>query len=107
MRAAEATKRGANAGYRGRTAIAVLAALAVLLAGFIALVEMIYHSKSAAAGTSLELFGLALEVGTARPWVMALLACFLGLGLLAAALRPVRRAWAQVNAAVQASEGQA
>ncbi len=84
------------------------AALAVLLGGFVTLVEMTYHLKSAGTGgTSFGLFGLELEVGTARPWVLAVLALVLGLGLLLAALRPVRGAWAQVNAAVQASEGQA
>ena len=54
-----------------------------------------------------ELFGLELEVGSARTWVLAVVAFFVGLGLLLAALRPVRRAWAQVHAAVQTAEGQA
>jgi hypothetical protein len=63
------------------------AALALLLAGFVALVEMTYNLKSAdASGTSFELFGLALEVGTARPWVLR--AGLPAARLLLAALRP-------------------
>ena len=84
------------------------AALAVLLAGFIALVEMTYHLESAEElGTQFALFGLPVEVGATQPWVLATVVFVLGLGLFLATLRLVRRAWAQVNAALQATEAQA
>lgn len=84
------------------------AALAVLLAGFIALVEMTYHLESAAElGAQFVLFGLPVAVGSVGSWVLATLVFFVGLALFLATLRVVRRAWAQVNAALQAKDAQA
>ena len=83
------------------------ATLAVLLAGFIALVEMIYHMESAEElGAQFSLFGLAVNVDAPRPWIVATLVFAVGLALFLATLRLVRRAWAQVNAALQAKESQ-
>jgi len=83
------------------------AGLAVLLAGVIGLVEMTYHLESAEElGASFSLFGLPVEAGTVRSWVLATLVCAVGLALFLAALRLVRRAWAGVNAALQAAEAQ-
>jgi branched-chain amino acid transport system permease protein len=84
------------------------AALAVLLAGFVGLVEMIYHLESAEElGASFSLFGIPVEAGAARPWVVTSLVFAVGLALFLAALRLVRNAWARVNVALQAAEGQA
>jgi branched-chain amino acid transport system permease protein len=84
------------------------AALVVLLAGFIALVEMTYHMESAEElGAQFSLFGLSVEVGATQHWVVATVVFVLGLALFLGALRLVRRAWAQVNAALQATEAQA
>lgn len=81
------------------------AALAVLLAGFIALVEMTYHMESGAQyGAELTLFGFQVDVGTAQPWVVAAVATGVGLALFLATLRLVRRAWGEVNAVLQARE---
>jgi branched-chain amino acid transport system permease protein len=81
------------------------AALAMLLAGFIALVEMTYHVESGAEfGSEFTLFGLPLDVGTAQPWMVAAAGTVIGLALFLATLRFVRRAWAQVNVALQAEE---
>jgi branched-chain amino acid transport system permease protein len=84
------------------------AALALLLAGCIALVEMTYHVESGAEfGSELALFGIPLEVATAQPWIAAAAATGIGLALFLATLRFVRRAWAEVNAALQAKEAEA
>ena len=81
------------------------AALAVLLAGFIALVEMTYHVESGADfGAQFALFGFPLDVGTAQPWIVAAVATGVGLALFLVTLRFVQRAWGEVNVAVQARE---
>lgn len=80
-------------------------ALAVMLGGFIGLVEMIYHREmEAELGAELSLLGLAVNVDTARPWLLAAAAFVVGLGLFLLTLRLVRRSWAGVNAALQAEE---
>ena len=80
-------------------------ALAVLLAGFVGLVEMTYHLESGEElGATFSLFGLPVEAGAARPWVLAAGVFVVGLALFLPALRLVRRAWAGVNTALQAAE---
>jgi branched-chain amino acid transport system permease protein len=81
------------------------AALTLLLAGFIALVEMTYHVEMAAElGGEFNLFGVAVDVETAAPWLGAGCALVVGLGLFVLTLPVVRRGWAGINAALQARE---
>jgi branched-chain amino acid transport system permease protein len=77
-------------------AVAALA-LAVLFAGGVAVVEMIYHMETDA-GKAFRLFGVAVDVTQTAPWLVAGLVFFAGLALFTLSLRPVRRAWENVNA---------
>lgn len=72
-------------------------ALAVLFGGGVAVVEMIYHMETDA-GKAFRLFGVSVDVTQTVPWVVAGLVFFAGLALFALSLRPVRRAWENVNA---------
>ena len=76
-------------------ALAALA-LAVLFAGGVALVEMIYHLEGAS-DKAFRLFGVPVEVSRSMPWVVAALVFVAGVVLFTLALRPVRRAWQDVN----------
>jgi branched-chain amino acid transport system permease protein len=79
-----------------------LPALAVMLGGFIALVEMIYHlERGSELGATFRLFGLTIDVSALTPWFAAAATFAAGLALFLAALRPVRYAWADVNAKLQ------
>jgi branched-chain amino acid transport system permease protein len=76
-------------------ALAALA-LAVLFAGGVALVEMIYHMEGDS-DKAFRLFGVSVEATRSMPWVVAALVFVAGIVLFALALRPVRRAWQDVN----------
>jgi len=71
-------------------------ALAVVFAGGVALVEMIYHTEGDA-DKAFRLFGVAVDASRAAPWILAALAFGVGNVLFALALRPLRRAWGDVN----------
>jgi branched-chain amino acid transport system permease protein len=71
-------------------------ALAVLFAGGVALVEMIYHMEGDS-DKAFRLFGVSVEVIRSAPWVVAALVFVAGIGLFTLSLRPVRRAWQDVN----------
>jgi branched-chain amino acid transport system permease protein len=71
-------------------------ALAVLFAGGVAVVEMIYHMETDA-GKAFRLFGVSVDVTQTVPGVVAGLVFFAGLALFTLSLRPVRRAWENVN----------
>jgi branched-chain amino acid transport system permease protein len=88
--------------------LAAGAALALLVAGLIALVEMVYHfEQGEQLGKQFQLFGFDVDVTMAAPWVVAALVFAAGLGLLMATLPLVRRGWAAVHLAVHAKEGSA
>jgi branched-chain amino acid transport system permease protein len=88
--------------------LAAGAALALLVAGLIALVEMVYHfEQGEQLGKQFTLFGFDVDVTMAAPWVVAALVFAAGLGLLMATLPLVRRGWAAVHVAVHAKEGSA
>ena len=72
-------------------------ALAVVFAGGVALVEMIYHTEGDT-DKAFRLFGVAVDASRAAPWILAALAFGVGNVLFALALRPLRRAWGDVNA---------
>ncbi len=74
-------------------------ALAVLFAGGIALVEMIYHTEGDS-GKTFKLFGIAMDVTRSGPWVGAFVIFVAGIVFIMLALRPVRRAWEDVNAEI-------
>jgi branched-chain amino acid transport system permease protein len=82
--------------------LAAGAALAVLLAGLIGLVEMIYQfERGAEPGTAFRVFGLAADVGRPGPWIAAGAAVLVGLALLRPAIVLARRNWASVHAELQ------
>jgi branched-chain amino acid transport system permease protein len=88
--------------------LAAGAALALLVAGLIALVEMVYHfEQGEQLGKQFTLFGFDVDVTMAAPWVVAALVFAAGLGLFMAILPLVRRGWAAVHVAVHAKEGSA
>jgi branched-chain amino acid transport system permease protein len=77
-------------------------ALAVLLAGCIALAEMIYHlERGEEIGKTFEVFGLAVDVSLSSPWLVAGAAVLAGLALMRPAIRVVRRAWSDVHTQLQ------
>jgi branched-chain amino acid transport system permease protein len=83
-------------------------ALAVMIAGLIALVEMLYHfEQGEQLGKQFRLFGFDVDVALALPWLIAALVFAGGLALLVATLPLVRRGWAAVNAALHAREAAA
>jgi branched-chain amino acid transport system permease protein len=77
-------------------------ALAVLLTGFIALVEMTYQLGQAELNKQFKLLWLTLNPATWTSWALAGIVFTAGLGLFLASLRPVRVAWQSVNAELQA-----
>jgi len=88
--------------------LAAGAALALLVAGLIALVEMVYHfEQGEQLGKQFTLFGFDVDVTMAAPWVAAALVFAAGLSLLMATLPLVRRGWAAVHLALHAKEGSA
>ena len=83
-------------------------ALAVLLAGFIGLVEMTYQMEMVGElGSKFELFGLPMNAADVQPWLLLAAVCVVGVALFVVTLGPVKRAWAGVNAALQAQEAAA
>jgi branched-chain amino acid transport system permease protein len=81
-------------------AYAVLAGAGVAaLAGFVALVEMLYHLELEAVNNPvLKLAGLALNVRTAPPWIAAAAVLAAGSALYWLAWRRVRARWDEVHA---------
>jgi branched-chain amino acid transport system permease protein len=78
------------------------AALAVLLIGFVTLVEMTYHLEMGEElGKSFKLFTMAVDVTAVVPWLVAAVVFLGGLGLFAATVRLVRRSWEGINAELQ------
>jgi branched-chain amino acid transport system permease protein len=79
---------------------AVLAAAGLAaLAGFVLLVEMLYHLELEAVNDPvLKLAGLGLNVETAPPWLAAAALLAAGCALSAAAWRRVRARWDEVHA---------
>ena len=73
-----------------------------LLAGFVALIEMIYHLQlDAAQGSTLRLFGLTLDTAHAASWLGAFAALAVGAALFERARRAFVPRWAQVHAEIE------
>ena len=92
------------------TYVGLAAALAVVLLGAGAVVEMIYHLQlNDTAGPELGYLGLQLSVGSVLHWLAALAVLAAGVGLLEALRRPFARRWAaiqqDIEAAVRRREG--
>jgi branched-chain amino acid transport system permease protein len=92
------------------TYVGLAAALAVVLLGAGAVVEMIYHLQfNDTAGPELGYLGLQLSVGSALHWLAALAVLAAGVGSLEALRRPFARRWAaiqqDIEAAVRRREG--
>ena len=78
------------------------AALAVVLGGFITLVEMTYHLEMGEElGKSFKLFGLIVDVTAVTPWLVAAVVFVAGLGVFAATVKLVRRSWGGINVELQ------
>jgi branched-chain amino acid transport system permease protein len=79
------------------------AALALLLAGLIGLVEMLYHvERGEDIATAFRLFGLQADVHRPASWFVAGLAMLLGLALLRPAIALVQKGWAGVDSELKA-----
>jgi len=87
--------------------IAAGAASLVILAGLIALIEMIYQveTKKEQSGTVMNLFGLTFDAAGAGPWIGSLVTIAVGAALLWGASRLVRASWQQVTIAINAKRG--
>ena len=83
---------------------AAAGAAAILLAGLVALVEMIYHieTQQAQVGSTMKLFGQQVDAGSATPWIVAVVLMVVGGALLRFAGTFVGRAWADVTVAINA-----
>jgi branched-chain amino acid transport system permease protein len=78
---------------------------AVMLVGFVALIEMIYHYESREAATkAFQLLGVPLDPTRAVPWLGVLALLVIGGVLFSAAARRVRQAWDSVTPDLQAKE---
>jgi branched-chain amino acid transport system permease protein len=75
---------------------------ALMLCGFVGLVEMIYHLESReAAVKSFRLFAIPLDPARFSSWFGVLLVLVLGIALLAWSSRFVRRAWSEITPELQ------
>jgi branched-chain amino acid transport system permease protein len=78
-------------------------ALAVPLAGGIALVEMTYHLETQSElGKGLKLFGLNVDPSHPTVWIVSAIVLAAGVGLFLLSLLPLKAAWQSVNAELQA-----
>jgi branched-chain amino acid transport system permease protein len=96
-----------RAGLLGRLAPGYLAAglaLTGLLAGLIAMVEMIYHLEMQdQLGREFKLFGIPLDAGAWGGWLAAAAVLAVSGALLWLTAKLVRRGWAAVNAELHAA----
>ena len=74
------------------------ACIAVLLVGFVAVVEMIYHFEQGdQLGRQFKLFGVPLDVNSAASWFGAIAVLIVGIVALVATLRVARNAWGSIT----------
>ncbi|MCC7546403.1 MAG: branched-chain amino acid ABC transporter permease [Burkholderiales bacterium] len=79
--------------------------LLVMVLGFVALVEMLYHVEQGAdMGTEFDLFGLHIDVTGAASWLAAGAVFIAGLVLFVLTLPVIRRAWTHVHGELQARD---
>jgi branched-chain amino acid transport system permease protein len=84
---------------------ALLAATAlVMLAGFAALIEMIYARQFGSVGeTTARFFGMTLDTATAAPWLVAVLVALVGFAAFEAARRRFAQVWGTVQEEIEAA----
>ncbi|WP_295541865.1 branched-chain amino acid ABC transporter permease [uncultured Pseudacidovorax sp.] len=76
---------------------------AVMIAGFAALVEMIYHMQlNAALGPTVEFFGVALDTSSTAHWVGACAVALAGLALFDQVRRRFAHRWGQAQEEIEA-----
>ena len=81
---------------------------ALLVAGFAAIVEMIYHVQlNAALGPNLSFLGLTLDTSSAASWLGAVALAVVGLALMEPVRRRFVRAWGQAQEGIEAEIRQA
>lgn len=81
------------------------AMLVVMLLGFIALVEMLYHfEQGAALGREFNLFGFHVDVTLLKPWLVAGAVFAVGLTSFLFTLPVVKRAWTKIHVELQARD---
>jgi branched-chain amino acid transport system permease protein len=80
-------------------------ALAVLLIGFTALVEMIYHLETSSdLGKPFQLFRIGVDASHWLPWLLSAGVFAAGVGLFLLALGPLRGSWQALNAELRERE---
>ncbi len=72
---------------------------AVMLTGFVALIELLYNHEGA--GQLVSLFGLQVDPGRAATWIIALLIFIVGVALFRWAWKFVRLAWDEITPQLQ------
>ena len=77
--------------------VAVFATALIALAGFIAVVEMIYKVSDQGGGGVVSLFGVQLNAATAMPWVVATLVLLIGGFLYRRAWVAMKREWDDIQ----------
>jgi branched-chain amino acid transport system permease protein len=78
---------------------------ALMLVGFIGLIEMIYHYESReAANKAFQMFGVTLDPNRAVAWLGVLALLIVGGWLFSGAVRKVRLAWDSITPDLQAKE---
>jgi branched-chain amino acid transport system permease protein len=83
--------------------VALAVAVAVLLAGTLAMIEMLYHLQlNAALGPELHLFGLTLNAQGAGSWSAAVAVSVVGLVLFELARRRFKRTWDGIQEEIEA-----
>lgn len=81
------------------------ACIAVLLIGFVAVVEMIYHLEQGdQLGRQFKLLGVPLDVSSSASWFGAIGVLAVGVVALVATLRVARNAWAGIAADLNAKD---
>ncbi len=99
-------QRALKARMAGRLAAAYLVAapaVAILLGGVIALVEMAYTAvNQVETGGTLEVASVTIDAKRLLPWVVIFAAIGVGVLLLRVARRPAQRCWEEIQAALAA-----
>ena len=75
---------------------------AVMLIGFVSLIELLYDHQGGSSAGLVPLFGLQVDPGQAGAWIIALLIFIVGLGSFRWAWTFVRNAWDEMTPQLQA-----
>ena len=75
---------------------------AVMLAGFVSLIELLYNHDGSATGNLVSVFGLQVDAGSTATWIVATVVFLVGIVLLRWAWKYLRRAWDEITPQLQA-----